>query len=300
MSQRKDTSEGEGAEMPKTLSKLEQWERLPKPVSRILQGAHESTAEARKELLETIQDEIIPRLVVAHHREIERGASCEGQRPPPTPREVEAFASLATTSDLSALLAVVEKLGEEGLTLETVLLDLVGPAARHLGDQWLTDERSFAEVTVGLSTLQQVVHVLAPSFAPGIPDRGLVVLASPLNEQHTLGIYILGEFLRRAGWGVRVAPSLSREELVAVVEAEHVEMVGLTVSVTDVLVTVDQVIRDLKRVALNPEVIVMVGGAHPDLPSLAARAGAVYCADAPEAVRRLEALSPSVKKKSDE
>ena len=291
--------------MPKGLRRMA-WETRAKPLEQLLPDPVEVSAlpvEARSELLETIHEEIIPQLVIAHHRAIESPsgdpAVCTDARPPPTEDEVLAFAELAVTSDLARTLTFVEKLGSQGLSLEVVLLQLISPAARVLGDQWLSDERSFSEVTMGLSTLQQLVHVLGPSFAPGLPDRGLVVLASPLSEQHTLGIYILGEFLRRAGWGVRVAPSLSEAELEELVASEEVVMAGISVSSTDVLKSLDRLVAKLKATSLNRSLVVMVGGAHPDLADHATRIGAIYGADAPDTVRKLEAHTASDRKLRD-
>lgn len=243
--------------------------------------------EQRAELLATIHQEIVPQLLMAHRASSEV-SDCVDSRPPPSEEEVAAFAVIVAAPDLVSAVHFVEKLAREGLSLETLLMNLVAPAARLLGEQWLSDARSFSEVTIGLSTLQQLLNILGPSFAPGLPDRGLVVLLSPLAEQHTLGIFVLGEFLRRAGWGVRVAPSLSETELVDMVGAEPVVMVGISVSCTAVLKTLGRLIQGVKRASLTSDLAVFVGGPHPDLPKLAPKLGAIFCADARDAVRQLD------------
>ena len=243
--------------------------------------------EARADLLATIHEQIIPQLVLAHTSEPGAGTSCPDARLPPTPGEVEALCCLAVEQDLLASLAIIEAMVGDGLTIETVLLELIAPAARKLGDDWLEDLRTFTEVTVGLGTLQEVIHILGPSFAHGIVHRGAVVLVPAPNEQHTLGVHLLGEFLRRAGWGVLVDPRMSRAELLLHVEAERIEMVGISVSNSDLVDTLERLVRDIKRASLNADIAVMIGGSL-NLEEHAARLGVTFCNDPREAVRWLE------------
>ena len=44
-------------------------------------------------------------------------------------------------------------MNRQGLSLEVVMLDLVAPAARLLGEQWKEDLRGFTEVSAGLGML---------------------------------------------------------------------------------------------------------------------------------------------------
>lgn len=254
---------------------------------------HLALAEGRPavehpDLMATIESEIIPRLMLAHRTGLRSTTTCADSRLPPTQSELQEFARIATCHDLSLALGFVESLCRQGLSLEAVLLDLVAPTARLLGEQWQADLRSFTEVSAGLGTLQQVVHVLSPSFAPGLPHRGLVVLVSAPGEQHTLGLYMVGEFLRRAGWGVQVAPSMSEAEILDVVVSEHVEMLGISVSNSELLEPLSALLAAVRRVSRNPNLAVMLGGAL-DLRGFAAQNHASLCTTDPrDAVRWLE------------
>jgi methanogenic corrinoid protein MtbC1 len=244
-------------------------------------------SDGRADLLATIHEKIIPQLVLAHRAELVREASCPDSRPPPTVQEVAAFAVIAVQDDLPAALAFIEVLASQGIALEAVLLHLVAPAARLLGEQWLDDLRSFTEVTIGLGVLQRVVHVLGPSFAPEVGHRGVVVLVAAPNEQHTLGIYLLGEFLRRDGWGVQVQPNMAPDELITLVESQPLEMVGISVSNSHLLAPVSDLIASIKRAPLNADMAVMVGGSC-QLRDDAERMGAMFCSDPRDAVRWLD------------
>lgn len=245
---------------------------------------------SRADLLSTIHEEIVPRLALAHAAIGAEGESCPDARPPPTPEEIAQLADLATASDLDASLLFVEQLARDGLSLDTLLLELVGASARLLGEQWAADTRSFSDVTVGLNILQQVVNVLGPTFEPAVSPRGFVMLVAAPGEQHTLGLHLLGEFLRRAGWGVHVAPTMSETDLVDLVEGEHVDMVGFTVSDPDLLKPLARAIAKVRKASKNPAMLVMVGGALQPaaLSALAASTGATHCEGAREAVKWLE------------
>ncbi len=244
--------------------------------------------KATPDLLATIEAEIVPRLMLAHRVDPQAPAACADSRLPPTEEEVAEFARIAACHDLAGALASVETMCRAGLSLESVLLDLVAPAARLLGEHWKADLRTFTEVSAGLGTLQQVVHVLGPSFAPALPHRGLVVLVAAPGEKHTLGLYLAGEFLRRAGWGVQVDPSIPEADLVRLVAAERVEMVGITVSNSELLKPLASTIAAIRRASVNPNLTVMLGGSI-ELKEFAAQTGAVLCAADPrEAVLFLD------------
>lgn len=242
----------------------------------------------RSELLATIEAELIPRLMLAHRADPFSHALCADSRLPPTTAEVFEFARIAACHDLPSALSFVEALCRQGLALEAVLLELVAPAARLLGEQWQADLRSFTEVCAGLGTLQQVVHILGPSFAPALPHRGLVLLVAAPGEQHTLGLYLVGEFLRRAGWGVQVTPVMSEPELLERVASERVKLLGISVSNDQLLKPLARLIAAVREASCNPALTVMLGGSL-ELADYAAINGAVLCAADPrEAVRWLE------------
>ena len=237
------------------------------------------------DLLATIHERIIPQLLLAHH---EADTVVLLPAPGPTLDEVRTFADLSTRQDVGLAVAFVESLTARGVALEIILLDLVGPAARMLGDDWTSDERTFSEVTLGLSTLQQVVHIVGPAFSANPTNRGTVLLVAAPSEQHTLGIHVLGEFLRKAGWGVQVESALSRAEVIRLVETERVEMVGVSIANGDLVEPLTRLVTGLRRAPLNPDMAVMMGGSLDLTAAEHKQIGATFCNDAREAVRWLD------------
>jgi MerR family transcriptional regulator, light-induced transcriptional regulator len=266
----------------------EDWRSLPQPLKlQLLHGPSAVPDERRGELLATVQEQLVPELIVAHWQDVQTADPCTDTRGPPTEGEVAELAHVACRQDLPGALSFVETIVRQGVSLEVVLLHLVAPAARLLGEEWLADETSWGEVTIGLGTLQQVVHVFGPRFSPEVPDRGLVVLVAVPQEQHTLGLYMLAEFLRRASWDVQVDPNIGDTDLIELVEFTHVEMVGISLSNTDLVPSLGKLVAAIKRASLNPHIAVALGGSL-DLSEEATRIGAVSFCDPRDVVRWLD------------
>jgi MerR family transcriptional regulator, light-induced transcriptional regulator len=242
------------------------------------------------DVLSTIEEQIVPKLVLSQGVP-SVAALCADERPPPNEAEIEDFTRLAANGDVMQLLSFIETMATQGVSLDVILLQLLAPAARLLGEQWADDTRSYVEVTVGLSTIQQVVHMLSPSYAPtDLPQRGFVVLTSPQGEQHTLGLYIVAELVRRAGWSTQATPDLPTMDLVALVKTRRVDAVGISVSNYDLVERVPQLVTRIRQASMNPSITIMLGGSLL-LVDKSAEVGAVFCPDAKDAVRRLEAIA---------
>ena len=241
-------------------------------------------------LLTTIEDQIIPQLLLAH-----RSSLMSGAVPADTfdisEEEIERFAELSTGQDMAGLLGRLEGLLREGLPLQNVLLDVIAPAAHLLGEQWLEDERSFSDVTVGLGMLQRLVAVIGQKVEVPVSREGLVILSAAPGEQHTLSIHVLAELLRAQGWAVQVEPMGDEMALLELVERESVSAIGFTVS-NDALVR--HLGPLLERIhALQPSARIMLGGAATRLPEVAERFGARHCRSGRDALDWLESVPAS-------
>ncbi|MEM8606151.1 MAG: hypothetical protein AAGF92_03555 [Myxococcota bacterium] len=245
------------------------------PLQERKSDVHEvAVRSSEADLLNTIEDQIIPQLLLAH-----RSPLISGTVPADTfeisHEEIERFAELSTGQDMPGLLGRLEGLLREGLPIQNVLLDVIAPAAHLLGEQWLDDERSFSDVTVGLGMLQRLVAVIGQKVEAPVTKEGLIVLSAAPGEQHTLSIHVLAELLRTHGWAVQVEPVADEMALLELLGRERVSAVGFTVSN-------DALVRHLgplvERIhALQPTAQVMLGGAAAGLSEMAERFGVLHC-----------------------
>lgn len=178
-----------------------------------------------------------------------------------------------------------------GASPDQIMLDLFTPAARHLGQMWETDECSFVDVTVAVARLQQLVHVASEAMrlSPGPrPALGRVLLAWTPGEQHSLGLTMVAEYLRRDGWELVVAPAHSdASHLIEFARTEWFDIIALSAAGEKQIVKLRRLVQDLRRTSRNRELKVMVGGNLFDgRPDLVKRVGADgYAQDAPGAAR---------------
>lgn len=239
-------------------------------------------------LAQLIEGEIIPRLLAAH------------QGPTPsdviqmntgviTRAELERFAQKAIVEDLTTLMDHIDLFMRRGVAVETIYFDLLSPAAKLLGTMWEQDQCTFADVTVGLCRLQQIVYEFADRVHVdnGGGDGRTALFALTPGDQHSLGLIMVVEFFRQAGWRTICMPDATAEDLIHMVETERFDLVGFSMANEKWLEPLPPLIRSLREASLNPGVRVMVGGrVFAEDPSRVAAVGAdETAADAREAVR---------------
>jgi methanogenic corrinoid protein MtbC1 len=191
---------------------------------------------------------------------------------------VEDFVLLALSGDHDALMAVVGAMVERGVTMEAVYLDLLAPVARRLGERWLDDTISFVDVTIALGKLQLVVHALSLHGPVGADEpsggRSAYFTNAP-GEQHTFGVSIVAEFFRRAGWMAAVSCDSDPAVVLEAVRRRHFDVVGITIACVEHLAQLKPFVMSIRRVSINPDTVVLVGGRLlSERPGLAKEVGA--------------------------
>jgi len=249
-------------------------------------------------LLNTLEKEVLPRLLQAHAQNDAGPDKRPSLRDSDVPSSVvDQLVQMALTNDTADMLAYVQAIHAQGVDLETVYLHVLTPVARKLGVMWEQDECSFTDVTVGLWRIKQVMHELSPTFQSVAQEQshGREVLLVPTpGSAHNLGLFMVSEFFRRSGWRVSGELMSQASDMQHAVQKDWIDLVGLSVGYTDHLDTLTNLIHTLRQSSRNPAMQVMVGGplmlAHPEY---VATVGADFMAvDAQAAVQMAEARVP--------
>ncbi|WP_375412361.1 B12-binding domain-containing protein [uncultured Bradyrhizobium sp.] len=247
-------------------------------------------------VVKTIKTRIIPKIVLAL---LKVPAPTAGEAEHNDLSGVEQFAALALGNDDSAPFAYVEDLMAHGVTVESIFLDLLAPAARHLGTLWESDATDFANVTLAVSRLQRIMRRYGESFFDqGSQGGGESILLTIIpGEQHSFGLSMVAEFFRRAGWNLCTGPFSSHQELTSVVHNHWFDVIGFSVSSDRRLDELRKDIQDIRRASRNRNVGIMLGGpmvtAHPDL--VAAMGADMMSADAAAAPHQARGLIEQMK-----
>jgi methanogenic corrinoid protein MtbC1 len=253
----------------------------------------EADASRRAALTRAVEDEVIPRLLMARRPQRSARAAAEAQQ-----QEADRIANLVAivlAGTQSEATAYVEALRDGGSNTESLFLDLLAPTARELGRLWEEDLTTCADVTIGLVRLANIMRLLAGPFTGDTAAQyagSPVLLAQMPGEQHGLGLAMVAHFFRRAGWCVQEERAASSADLIGIVHRNWFGLIGISVSCTDRLQQLAIDIRAIRRQSRNRDIGVLVGGppfmSDPQL-ALLVGADATAC-DARQAVSQAQSL----------
>ena len=219
-------------------------------------------AEGDRTLLDLVEGEIIPRLMLAH-----RDRRDTPSEPDIRYAESVAFACALLERSPAAARQLVDDHLERGVRLESIFLDLFAPAARYLGELWESDQCNFSQVTLCLWRLQSLLHDLSPSFQAGSGSAELartaerrILMATLPGQQHTFGLSMLSEFFRREGWVVLSIPAPEPGETQAALSRHWFDVLALSASMDYEVDDLARTIQAARKTSLNPRLTVMVGG----------------------------------------
>ncbi len=218
-------------------------------------------------LSRTVEVEIIPRLVMAH------GSAVQQIAPPNVAQgnqanEVTNLAELVLGAESHRAADLIQAYRDRGVPLETIYLDLLVPTARHLRHLWMNDDRDFADVTLALWRLQQLLRDFSPAFCAdgALRSAGLRALLTPgPGEKHDIGhmmfgLVLAGEFFRRDGWDTWIEPDPASAAFIETIRTQWFDVVEFFAGGDKKLDDLASNIRMVRRESQNRNIGVMVCG----------------------------------------
>ncbi|NJO13883.1 MAG: cobalamin B12-binding domain-containing protein [Rhizobiales bacterium] len=209
-----------------------------------------------------IEGDIIPRLMMAHSSGSVRSAARHSR--PIDPEAAKRFSVLPLQLEAAGLLEEVESFMAEGASVETIFLDLLAPAARKLGEMWESDECDFIDVTMGLWRLQEVMREVAARVPAErdflcAPRSGACFCPMP-GDNHNFGALMIEEVFARAGWQSEALIKPERRELLDRLARRPYDLVGLTLTRDCPSAALANLVKAMRKVSANPDLIIFVGG----------------------------------------
>ncbi|MGS2648581.1 cobalamin B12-binding domain-containing protein [Streptosporangium sp. G12] len=114
---------------------------------------------------------------------------------------VERYLEHIGRADEFAAIDLVLGLLGEGVDAERLLLELIAPAQRRVGELWAANEWSIAREHGATAVSERAVAAIAARVRPE-PTRGRLTVACADGEYHALPTRLLAEVLRLRGWRV--------------------------------------------------------------------------------------------------
>ena len=228
-----------------------------------------SDSRRRDILTRAFADEVIPLLLDRRRAAAPRKAAMAE-----TGACIERLLALVLTGTQAEAADYVTALHDTGAPVASILLDVLAPVARRLGQMWEDDTCTFSDVTLGLGRLGHLMRELGDDCGETalLQASPTALLVQMPGEQHGFGLAMVVHFFRQGGWRVRQAPLVTSAELVGIVRKDWFGIVGISVACSDRIEALAGDIRAIRKHSRNRDVGVMVGGppflAHPQLAEL--------------------------------
>ena len=204
----------------------------------------------------------------------------------------------ACLQGLDAARQVVFGWQRQGQSLSDIYVRGIGPCARLIGEWWSADRLDFAMVSIVSTYLQQLLHDFSAEFLQEAPQPrnglSLLLLTEP-GSQHSMGLFMLSEFFKQAGWAVTLGVPENVAEFKRLFQTDWFDAVGVSISTDRHLDTLASVLTQLKGSSVNLNVRLFVGGPMALIaPSrLAVLPAEVVAHDAPATVQWISQSMPA-------
>ena len=179
-----------------------------------------------------------------------------------------ALLAKASLLSMEAIHQVVQAWQRQGRPLSEVYLDGIAPGARLLGEWWTADTISFVDCTIAMSRLHRLMYDCSAEFlAAGSaqPNGFSVLLMTEPGSQHSLGIFMLSEFFKQAGWHVTLAAPPHLGDFRRYFQSDWFDAVGLSLSSDRYLDDMAKLLPELMAESVNSRLQVFVGGPMSEL-----------------------------------
>jgi len=158
---------------------------------------------------------------------------------------------------------ILMKWRSQGHSLKDTYLFGITGSARLIGELWSRDALDFVNVTIALSRLHRVMHEFSQEFLSegNAESNGLsLLLMTEPGSQHGLGVFMLSEFFRQAGWRVTLASPQDIVDFKRIFLSDWFDAVVLSISTDRQIDTVSKVVLELSKATINPKLKIYVGG----------------------------------------
>jgi methanogenic corrinoid protein MtbC1 len=146
-----------------------------------------------------------------------------------------------------------------GVPVPDIYFSVLEPALREIGHRWAIGLLNVAEEHYATAVAQSILDGLGRMLPRAPRDGRLAVVSGTPDEQHSLGMRMVADFLEADGGEVLMrGPGAPARDLAALVESEQPDVVALSTATPGVLDGVVEVIRALA--ALKPRPCVVAGG----------------------------------------
>lgn len=226
------------------------------------------SAEHLSALARALEADLVPRLERVRRASVVAGSPQRRKRLPRSHAgDAEILADIVLGDAMSGAMAHMEDLRVSGVAVESLIVDVLEPAAVRLGNRWLDDRCDLAALALSLTRLQQILRAYSgPLFreiGQPVHERRVLVALAP-GEEEGFGSALTAELFYCAGWCVEREFASSAAGLAATAKRHRLDVMHLSLSgaiaSTERVGPLAQVIARVRAASCNPDLRVLVAG----------------------------------------
>ncbi|MEO0328198.1 MAG: cobalamin-dependent protein [Pseudomonadota bacterium] len=181
----------------------------------------------------------------------------------PSQVDISHFVALLLAGDEESAAQFIDKQLKLGTSGVEVYLGLLTDSARMLGNMWSSDECSFGDVTLGLTTLHKFARrydAILENTIQKLQSPGSVYIVVVPGQTHVFGAIMLDVFFSIAGWSTRLSFDETEKEITNTLAGEEIDLVCLSAARDEDVDVCKSLIKSFKQAAVSSDLKVMVGG----------------------------------------
>jgi methylmalonyl-CoA mutase cobalamin-binding domain/chain len=165
-------------------------------------------------------------------------------------------------TDRAGAAVLIERIIQEGMPVDRVISDILGPALVRIGVLWGKESVSLAQTFVAAKIAEDVLLRCMPEVDALTPHKSPVVIGNIEDDFHSLGRHIVATFLRAAGWEVYdLGNDVLAEEFVDKAVEVHASVVGASAMMQTTALNIRKVRDLIDARGLQDRLKLAVGGA---------------------------------------
>lgn len=128
---------------------------------------------------------------------------------------------------------VINAMLGKGISIKEIFEIYIPDSARQLGEGWVKNKLSFAEVTLATSRLQNIARELESSYIGSVNSGANgpeIMIISPKGEQHTFGAQMISRQLQRLGASPYLSINNGLNEIKRILSEHNFKLVGFSLS----------------------------------------------------------------------
>lgn len=206
--------------------------------------------------------------------------------------DIETIKNAVVEGKHAEIEGLVQAAIDGGVDLNKLINDALIDAMDIIGQKFAANEIYVPEMLVAATTMKKGLMLIKPLLSgEQTQSKGRILMGTVKGDLHDIGKNLVIMMLEGAGFEViDLGVDLTVEKVVAEVENQKPQILGLSALLTTTMPEMKKVIEGLTEKGLRDSVKVMVGGAPVDAP-FADKIGADgYGKDAADAVRLVKSL----------